>query len=273
MNLMVRLEMMMSELKIHPTAIIHPDAVIAPSVEIGPYSVVGAHVTIKDHVRVMSHCYLDGRTTIGCGTRIFPGAAIGTPPQDKKHKDGDEVYLEIGENNVFREHTMINTGTIDGGSKTIIGDRNLFMAYSHVAHDCRVGNDCVLANVATLAGHVEIGDHAVIGGLSAVHQFVRVGQYVMIGGCSRVTQDAAPFALCSESQARIFGVNAVGLKRAGFSAGTIQNIKRAFKILFFSQLSRPHAIELIEKELIQEDALRHLIDFVTSSKRGLMTAR
>mgnify|MGYP001386852475 CR=1 FL=1 len=258
---------------IHPTAIIHPDARTAPDVRIGPYTVIGPGVVLKDNVEIMSHCHIDGNTVIGAGTRIFPGSVIGTPPQDKKYRDGDKVSLEIGEKNVFREHVMINMGTLDGGGKTVIGNGNLFMAYSHVAHDCRVGNNCVFANAATLAGHVHVDDGAVIGGLTAIHQFVRVGKYVMIGGCSRVIQDVVPFALCSDPQTRIFGVNAVGLKRAGFSSEAILNIKRAFKLLFFSGLSRPHALETIKSELTITDDLQCLIDFAQTSRRGFMTAR
>lgn len=263
----------MKEDAIHSTAIVHPEAVIASGVQIGPYTTIGPKVQIRENVEIMSHCHIEGDTTIGAGTRIFPGAVIGTPPQDKKYKDGDQVSLVIGEKNVFREHVMINTGTFDGGGKTIIGNGNLFMAYSHVAHDCRIGNNCIFSNVATLAGHVTVEDFAVIGGLSGVHQFVRIGKHVMIGGCSRVTQDVVPFALCSEPQTRIFGVNIVGLKRAGFSLETIQNIKRAFKFLFFSELSRPHALEQIQETLAMTDELQYLVDFVNSSDRGLMMAK
>jgi UDP-N-acetylglucosamine acyltransferase len=263
----------MKEIFIHSTAVVHPEARFSPGVRIGPFTVVGPQVVLKEDVEVMSHCHLDGNTTVGERTRIFPGSVIGTPPQDRRYKNGDDVCLIIGKDNILREHVMINMGTRDGGGKTVIGDGNLLMAYSHVAHDCRVGSQCVFANVATLAGHVVIEDGVVIGGLSAVHQFVRIGKYAMIGGCSRVTQDVVPFALCSEPQTRVFGVNAVGLKRAGFSQKMIADIKRAFKFLFFSELSRPHALDLIKKEIEMTDELKYLLDFTQSSKRGLMTAK
>jgi len=255
---------------IHPTAIIDPKASVADNVQIGPYAVIGPDVVLKEDVQVMSHCHIEGRTTIGAGTKIFPSAVIGTPPQDKKYKDGDEVYLEIGKRNIFREHVMINPGTLDGGGKTVIGNENLFMAYAHVAHDCCIGNKCVLANVATLAGHVTVEDHAVIGGLSAVHQFARIGKYAMVGGCSRVSQDVVPFAMCSGAETRVCGVNVVGLKRAGFLMDKIQNIKRAYKILLFSELRRSHALERIVEEIEQTDEVVYLVDFVRSSERGLM---
>lgn len=255
---------------IHSTAIIDPSVNIGKNVTIGPYSVIGSGVVLEDGVEIMTHCHLEGQTRIGKGTQIFPGAVIGTPPQDKKHKKGDDVYLEIGENNIFREHVMINPGTIEGGGKTIIGDRNLFMAYTHVAHDCRIGNDCIFANAATIAGHVMIDDHAIIGGLTGVHQFVRVGKFAMVGGCSRVSQDVVPFAMCSEAETRVCGVNIIGLKRAGFLRERIRNLKRAFKILFFSGLIRSNALEQIESELEMNEDMAYLLDFVKSSERGLM---
>ncbi len=260
----------MGDLNIHKTAIIDPTVSMGNDVKIGPYSVIGPNVILQDGVEIMTHCHIEGRTTIGKRTRIFPGAVIGTPPQDKKHKIGDDVYLQIGEDNIFREHVMINPGTLDGGGKTIIGDRNLFMAYAHVAHDCRIGNDCVFANAATIAGHVSIDDNAIIGGLTGVHQFVRVGRFAMVGGCSRVSQDVVPFAMCSEAETRVCGVNIIGLKRAGFSQEKIQNLKRAFKILFFSELARPTALAKIEAELETTDELNCLVDFVKSSERGIM---
>lgn len=258
------------DFNIHTTAIIDSKSVIEKSVKVGPYSIIGPGVVLNDDVEVMTHCHIEGQTIIGKGTRIFPGAVIGTPPQDKKHKAGDDVYLEIGEDNIFREHIMINPGTIEGGGKTVIGDRNLFMAYAHVAHDCDIGSDCVFANAATIAGHVSIDDYAIIGGLTGVHQFVRVGKLAMVGGCSRVSQDVVPFAMCSEAETRVCGINIVGLKRAGFSKERMRNIKRAFKLLFFSGLIRSNALEQIEAELEINEDLIYLLDFVKSSERGLM---
>lgn len=255
---------------IHETAIVDSKAVIGTNVKIGPYSIIGAGVTLCDDVEVMTHCHLEGNTTIGKRTQIYPCAVIGTPPQDKKHTIGDEVYLEIGEDNIFREHVMINPGTLEGGEKTVIGDRNLFMAYAHVAHDCVIGSDCIFANAATIAGHVTIDDRAIVGGLTGVHQFVRIGKFAMVGGCSRVSQDVVPFAMCSEAETRVCGINIVGLKRAGFSKERMQNLKRAFKYLFFSGMIRSNALEQIESELEMNEDLVYLLDFVKSSERGLM---
>ncbi len=263
----------MKNLNIHSTAIIDPNAVIGNDVTIGAYSIIGPDVVLKDEAYIMTHCHIEGRTTIGSGTKVYPGAVIGTPPQDKKHNEGDEVYLEIGENNVLREHVMINPGTIEGGGKTIIGDHNLLMAYVHVAHDCQIGNHCILANVATIAGHVMIDDHAIIGGLTGVHQFVRIGQYAMVGGCSRVSQDVVPFAMCSEADTHVCGVNSIGLKRSGFESKKILNIKKAFKLLFFSGLSRSNAVERIEQDIEADEYVTCLIDFVKSSERGLMSGK
>ncbi|MEW5894289.1 MAG: acyl-ACP--UDP-N-acetylglucosamine O-acyltransferase [Candidatus Omnitrophota bacterium] len=260
----------MGQTTIHPTAVIDPGAVIGEGVQIGPYTVIGPNVVIKNYVHIMSHCHIEGRTTIGQRTRVFPGAVIGTPPQDKKFKEGDEVYLQIGENNILREHVMINPGTLEGGGKTVIGNNNLFMAYSHVAHDCKIGNNCTFANVATIAGHVFIDDFVIVGGLTGVHQFVRIGKYTIVGGCSRVSQDVVPFAMCSAAETHVCGVNIIGLKRAGFSPEHIQNIKRSFKLLFFSELSYSHALERIENELEMDENVSYLIEFVKSSERGLM---
>jgi len=260
----------MERSNIHSTAIIDSRARLGAGVSVGPYSVIGPDVVLKDGVTVMTHCHIEGRTMIGSGTKVFPGAVIGTPPQDKKYHDGDEVYLEIGERNILREHVMINPGTIEGGGRTLIGDGNLLMAYSHVAHDCCIGNHCILANTATIAGHVRIEDHAIIGGLTGVHQFVRIGQYAMVGGCSRVRQDVVPFAMCSEAETRVCGVNSVGLKRAGFDTARIQIIKKAFKLLFFSGLKYSTALEQIEQTISIDENIACLIEFVRSSERGLM---
>ncbi len=260
----------MSEKQIHPTAIIDSGATVAENVEIGPFSVIGAHVILEEGVKISSHCHLEGRTRIGAETQIFPGAVIGTIPQDKKFNKGDEVFLEIGKKNIIREYVTMNPGTVDGGGKTTVGDGNLFMAYSHVAHDCVVGNNCVFANLATLAGHVTIEDNAIIGGLTGIHQFVRIGRLAMIGGCSRVTQDAPPFAMCADAEARVYGLNLIGLRRAGIAKDAQHTLKAAFKYLFRSGLSKSHALEKIQSELTMCPELQHLIQFVENSERGLL---
>ncbi len=255
-------------MNIHNTAIIHPKAKISDTASIGAYSVIREGVTLLDDVKIGSFCVVEGNTTIGKNCELFSGAVIGSIPQDRKYKIEEKTFLEIGENNIFREYITVNPGTgIDG--KTVIGDNNLFMAYSHVAHDCVIGNDCTLANSGTLAGHVTLEDHVVIGGLSAVHQFVRLGKLSIVGGCSKVVQDIPPFSICDGHPSRVYGLNSVGLKRAKFSFEQVSILKKAFKILFFSDIIKAHAIEEIEKQLSSCDELDHLIHFVKTSERGL----
>ncbi len=255
--------------QIHPTAVIGPDVRMGDDVRVGPYAVIDGAVVLGDHVEVGAHAALGGWTTVGQGTRIFPHAAIGGDPQDKKHKRSDKTCLEIGANNIFREFVTVNRGTIEGGGLTFIGDNNLFMAYAHVAHDCRVGHDCVFANSGTLAGHVVVEDRAIVGGLTAIHQFCRVGTMAMIGGCSRVIQDVPPYSLCVGGPAQVYNLNAVGLRRAGMTSSHMKHLKEAFRILFHSGLSRPSAVEQIEKEVQKTVEVGHLLDFARSSQRGL----
>ena len=255
-------------IQIHKTALVDPKAKLGNGVVIGPYSVIEGNVVLGDRCQVGSHCVMTGDTTIGGDCHFFTGAVIGSVPQDKKYNSDEKVFLKIGNNNIFREYTTINPGTGDQG-KTVVGDHNLFMAYSHVAHDCVIGNHCVLANSGTLAGHVTLEDGAVVGGLSAVHQFVRVGELSIIGGCSKVVQDIPPFSMCDGHPARVFSINAVGLKRAEFPAETINTLRKAFKILFRSGLSKSNAVEKIEKELPMCPQLQHLVSFMKSSQRGI----
>src|SRR3989338_3531765 len=183
----------MESLKIHKTAIIDSNAKLASSVVVGQYCVIGPNITLEENVSLASHVVLEGNTIIGKGCKIFTGAVLGSPPQDKKFNGEANVFLRIGENNVIREYVTMNPGTPEGGGETVVGSNNLFMAYSHVAHDCVIGNNCVLANNATLAGHVTIEDKAIVGGLVAIHQFVRIGTLSIIGGCSKVVQDIPPY--------------------------------------------------------------------------------
>ncbi len=257
----------MANTKIHPTAIVDKRAKISDGVEIGPYVIIGGDVKIGKATKIGAFCVLDGYTEIGENCQIFSSAAIGTIPQDLKFK-GEKTSLKIGKNNIIREFVTINTGTAEGG-KTSIGDNNLFMAYSHVAHDCQVGNNCIVANNGTLAGFVTLEDKVVLGGLVAVHQYTRVGTLSIIGGCSKVVQDIPPFSTCDGHPAKVYGLNLVGLKRAGISKDVILNLKRAFKSLFFSQLSIRHAVEKIQKEITGCKEVTNLIKFVTSSERGI----
>ena len=255
-------------MSIHKTAIIHKKAKLAKGVSVGPYSIIGPDVSIKEGVVIGSFCVVDGRTTIGKNCQFFTGAVVGSIPQDKKFKTTEKVYLEIGEGNIFREYVTVNPGTGEGG-KTIVGDNNLFMAYAHIAHDCVIGSDCVMANNGTLAGHVTLEDNAVIGGLSAVHQFVRLGKFSIVGGCSKVVQDIPPFSTCDGHPACVYGLNSIGLRRAKMSAATLTALKKSFKILFFSGLTKAHALEEISNQLTMCPEVEHLISFVKTSKRGL----
>ena len=259
---------MINTTQIHRTAIVDPKVNLGSGVVVGPYSVIEGNVTLGDHWQVGSHCVIVGNTSVGKNSQFFTGAVIGSVPQDKKYNNREKVFLNIGEHNVFREYTTVNPGTGQNG-KTTIGDGNLFMAYSHVAHDCLIGNQCIMANAGTLAGHVILEDMAVVGGLTAVHQFVRLGQLSIVGGCSKVVQDIPPFSMCDGHPAKVFNINAVGLRRAKFPPDTMNSLKKAFKILFHSGLTKSHAIDRIERELEIGSQLRHLIEFTKSSSRGL----
>ena len=256
--------------KIDKTAVISEGAFLADDVEVGPFTVIGPKVKIGSSVKIANSCLIDGNTTIGAGCKIYSGAVIGSIPQDLKY-DGEDTKLVIGENNIIREYTTINIGTIEMGI-TKVGSNNLIMAYSHIAHDCTIGDNCVLANAATLAGHVKIEDRAVIGGLVAIHQFTTVGKLSIIGGCSKVVQDIPPFATCDGHPARVYGLNLVGLKRAQAASGTISDLKAAFKYLFFSGLNKANAIEKIQGTLSQSPELTYLLDFIRTSSRGIARA-
>lgn len=259
----------MENISVHKTAIVSPGTKLSSGVVVGPYSVVDASVRLGDNVRIGAHCVVTGQTTIGRNCKIYSGAVIGSAPQDKKYSADDNVFLNIGENNVIREFVTVNTGTAEGGGKTVIGSNNLIMAYSHVAHDCVLGNYCVLANAATLGGHVTLEDNAVIGGLSAVHQFVRLGRLSIIGGCSKVVQDVPPFSMCDGHPAKVRGINSIGLKRADFDREVIKEVRQAFKILFRSGLSKKHALETIVQECRDIPEVEHLVFFAKTSERGL----
>lgn len=259
----------MENVNIHKTAIIHPGAKLSPGVSVGPYSVIDGEVCLGDNVRVANHCVITGQTKIGKNSKIYSGAVVGSAPQDKKYSADDNVFLNIGENNVIREYVTINPGTTEGGSKTVIGSNNLIMAYSHIAHDCVIGNNCIMANNATLGGHVTLEDNAMIGGLSAVHQFTRLGRLCIVGGCSKVVQDIPPFSMCDGHPAKVITINLVGLRRAQFDPEVIRGLRKAFKILFRQGLSKKHALERLAEELPMSPELEHLIFFVKTSERGL----
>ena len=217
--------------QIHPTAIIAPGATLAEDVSIGPYCVVGEEVVLGAGVTLIAHIVVDGRTTIGEKTRIFPFASIGLEPQDLKYR-GEKSRLVIGRHNTIREHVTMNPGTEGGGMVTRVGDHGLFMVGAHVAHDCQIGDHVIMANNATLAGHVVVEDYALLGGLSAVHQFVRIGQHAMIGGMSGVERDVIPYGQVMGDRARLSGLNIIGMQRRGFSREDIQTLRSAYQFLF-----------------------------------------
>jgi len=252
---------------LHPTAIISKKAKLGEGVSIGPFAVITDNVEIGAGSKIGAHCVIDGNTKIGSNCEIFTGAVIGSRPQDLKFK-GEKVFLEIGNDNIIREYCTLNPGTGEGG-KTSVGNGNLLMAYSHIAHDCRVGNECVIANSGTLAGHVTIEDKAVIGGLVAIHQFVHVGMLSIIGGCSKVVQDIPPYSTCDGHPTRVYGLNLIGLRRQKFSKETIENLDRAYKILFSSGFTLKHALEKVEAEIKGSAEVDYLVNFVKRTERGI----
>lgn len=254
--------------EIHKTAIVSHKAEIDEDVVIGPYCVIGDSVKIGKATRLISHVQIEGLTEIGQNCTIFPFAVIGFPPQDLKYK-GENTGVRIGSNNIIREYVTIHRASISGDGWTVIGDNNFIMGYVHIAHDCKVGSSVIMANLATLAGHVVVEDFAFIGGLVAVHQFTRIGAYAMIGGFSGVAQDVPPFTMASGPRARLYGLNTVGLKRRGFSEETINILKKAYKILFRDKLQLKEAVEKVKKELPQIPEIKHLIEFIETNKRGI----
>ncbi|MBI3753013.1 MAG: acyl-ACP--UDP-N-acetylglucosamine O-acyltransferase [Deltaproteobacteria bacterium] len=254
--------------RIHATAVIQSGAEIDEGVEIGPYSVIGKDVTIGKGTIVSSHAVIEGWTTIGPACKIHQFVSIGAPPQHLKYK-GEKTEVIIGKNNEIREYVTIHRAIAGSGNKTIIGDNNFFMAYVHIAHDCRIENNVIMANVATLAGHVEIGDHAFVGGLVAVHQFARIGAYAMIGGASAITHDVPPYVIAVGNRAKLYGLNKVGLKRQGFSREEIDGLKKAYTILFKSGLTLKDAVGKLEEEMKHSTHVAKLLEFIKSSKRGI----
>lgn len=253
---------------IHPTAIVSEKAQLYSDVSVGPYTIIGDNVVIAKGCKVGAHCLIEGNTTIGDNCEIFSSTVIGSRPQDLKYK-GEKSFLEIGNNNIIREYCTFNLGTGDGG-KTIVGDRNLFMAYAHVAHDCRVGNDCIIANNGTLAGHVTVEDKVVIGGFAAAHQFVRVGELSILGGCSKAVQDIPPYSTCDGHPARVYGLNLLGLRRNNAAKDSLRQLDSAFKILFNSGIPNKAALERIEKEISPFSLeLTHLVSFIKNAERGI----
>ena len=253
---------------IHSTAIISSKAEIDSNVEIGPYSIIGKNVFIGSGTVIGPHVVVDPYVTIGADCNIFQYAAIGAPPQSLKF-EGGETYVKIGRGTIVREFVTIHRGTESGGGITEVGEENLLMAYTHIAHDCKTGRKVVLSNNATLAGHITIGDNAIIGGLVAIHQFVRIGDYAFVGGKSAVVKDVPPYVIASGDRAKLHGLNSVGLKRHGFSENTVSSLKKTYRIIFRIGLTMNEAIERVRAEVEQIPEVLGFIDFIKSSQRGI----
>lgn len=254
--------------EIHPSAIINPHAEIEDDVAIGPFCIIGDGVRIKKGSKLVSNVLIESNTEIGSNCTIYPFTSIGLPPQDMKYKD-EKTGVKIGDNNTIREYITIHRASVSGDGITTIGNNNFLMAYVHIAHDCKIGSHVIMANVATLAGHIVVEDHAVIGGLVAIHQFTRIGAYAMVGGFSGVGQDIPPYMIASGARAKLFGLNAIGLKRHGFSDQTINELKKAYKILFREKHTLKEAIKKIQEDLPYTDEIKHLIEFIQKNKRGI----
>jgi UDP-N-acetylglucosamine acyltransferase len=258
----------MTKSRIHPTAIVSSDAEIASDVEIGPYAIVGDNCTVPSGCVISPRATLERNVKLGENVNVGVGTVLGGPPQDLKYA-GEETTVEIGEGTVIREYTTINRGTAHS-FKTTVGRNCLLMSYVHLAHDCHIGNNVILSNVVQLAGHVTVEDKAIISGLSAVHQFVRIGRHSFIGGCSRVSKDIPPFLKAVGNPVKLYGLNTVGLQRSGMDEPTILELKRAYRLLFRSDLNVTQAMERAHNELEPLPEVKELIRFVEGSERGVV---
>ena len=256
-------------LDIHPTAVVHSRAELDADVAVGPYAVIGPDVHVGAGTWIGAHVVLEGRTHIGRRNRIFHGAVIGAVPQDLKFRD-EATFLRIGDDNTVREYATIHLACIEGEA-TVVGDRCLLMAYSHVAHNCRIGNGVILANSVNLAGHVEVHDHAIVGGVTPVHQFVRIGAHSIIGGGFRVPKDVPPYVRAGGYPLRVVGLNTVGLERHGFDEERRQVLKRAYRILFRDGLNVSQALQQLRATFGADDDVRTLVEFIETSERGITT--
>jgi UDP-N-acetylglucosamine acyltransferase len=255
---------------IHHTAIVDPKATIPPSCLIGPYCVIGPQVELGEGCHLVSHVTMEGPTRIGSGNTFFPFCSIGLAPQDISYR-GEPTRLEIGDHNTIREFVTINRGTVKGGGLTMIGDHNLIMAYTHIAHDCQIGSHIIMANAATLGGHVTVEDWATVGALCPVHHFVRIGTHAFIGGGTTITRDVLPFSKTSaERGTHAYGLNAVGLERRGFTKERIRKIHHAYRVLLASKLNTSQAMEKLKSESDLGEDVAMLIRFIESSERGVI---
>jgi UDP-N-acetylglucosamine acyltransferase len=262
---------MSTSVSIHPTAIVHPDAELDAGVIVGPFCTVGAHVKVGRGTKLISHVVLDGHTTLGEENEIFPFASVGTIPQDLKYK-GEPTLLIIGDRNKIRESATLQPGTVQGGGRTVVGHNNLLMAYTHVAHDCIIGHDNIFANSVQLSGHVEVHNGAVIGGISGIHQFCRIGDMAMVAAGSIVVQDVPNFCVAQGDRATLRGMNVIGMRRKGLTAGDLSVLKSVYKQFFLSPL--PTVAETVEacrqSGFLDNPHARRLIDFICSARRGVV---
>jgi UDP-N-acetylglucosamine acyltransferase len=258
----------MSAVTVHPTAIVDPAAKLGAGTVVGPYCMVAAGVSLGENCWLQHHVTLEGPLAAGHGNKFYAYCSIGQQTQDLKYR-GEPTYLEIGDENVFREFVTINRSTAATG-KTRVGSRGNFLAYSHIGHDCVVGDAVVFSNNGTLAGHVQVDDHAVIGGLTAVHQFCRIGRFAITGGCSKIVQDVPPFMIADGNPAEVRGINQVGLERAGYPPEKIKPIKEAFRLIYRGKLNTAQALEGLREKLQASEEVRVIIDFIAASERGII---
>ena len=254
--------------RIHQTALINHQAELDSDVEIGPYSIIGAGVKIGGQTRVASHVVIEGRTSLGRGNTIYQFATIGSRPQDLKYR-GEASELVIGDHNIIREYVSLNPGTAGGGMVTRVGDHNLLMMHCHIAHDCLIGSYNIIANGATLGGHVVVGDYVIVGGLVGIHQFARIGSGAILGAGSMVSKDVPPFCNATGDRARLRGLNLEGLKRRGFTTAAIDALKKAYRIIFQSKLKTKDALEKVRRELSPTAEIDILLAFIAQSQRGI----
>ena len=254
--------------KIHPSSVIDPSAILHPDVEVGPFCHIGPQVEMGCGTRLIGHVSIAGPTRIGEGNVFYPYCSIGQRSQDLKYTS-EPTFLEIGNNNSFREFCTVNRGTLPG-TKTIIGHHGNFLAYSHIAHDCTVGDHVIFSNNGTIAGHVIVEDHVIIGGLSGVHQFCRLGQHSIVGGCTKIVQDVPPYMIADGNPAEVRGINQVGLERRGFVAEDTRTLREAYRLLYRSNLNVKQACEKIAADFSGPDVIARLLAFVESSQRGII---
>jgi len=260
--------LIMSGVEIHPSAIVDSKAELGAGTIVGPYCIVGSDVVLGEGCWLQHHVTLCGPMRAGTKNRFYAYCSIGQQTQDLKYA-GEPTYLEIGDENTFREFCTVNRSTKSDG-KTRVGNRGNFLAYSHIGHDCTVGDSVVFSNNGTLAGHVEVGDHAVMGGLTAVHQFCRIGRFAITGGCSKIVQDVPPFLIADGNPAEIRGVNLVGLERACYAPESVKAIKEAFRLIYRSKLNTRQAIEAVRNQIEPREEVTHLIEFIEKSERGII---